>query len=148
MITATTPAQLLRSHGLRATAGRIALLQLVLNSHAPVSPAGACQALQAAGLPAPRSSVYRELAAMAAAGAIHQLPLPTPAYERAGMAPHGHAYCTSCKRVDDIPLQPTALAGLQQAAGHSGLHHGDVILAGLCGPCHSDASCCTGAHSR
>lgn len=141
MSTTSTPAQLLRSHGLRATAGRVALLQLVLDSSAPVSPAGACQALQAAGMPVPRSSVYRELAAMATAGAIHQLPLPTPAYERAGMAPHGHLYCTSCKRVDDIPLQPMAIAGLQQAAGHSGLYHGDVILAGLCGACHTPAHC-------
>jgi Fur family ferric uptake transcriptional regulator len=133
--------QRLRRVGQRYTSGRQALVRVLAQAGSPVSIADIAHALP--GLP--RSSAYRHLVALQAAGAVRRV-VANDDFARFELAEeltehHHHLLCLRCGDVTDITPSPgfeQAVAGhLDDAAAEAGFeaqgHRVDVL--GLCAGC-------------
>lgn len=95
---------LLREHGMRATEGRLALLQVLDKEHAPRSVA---YLKKKVGASLDTVTVYRALEAFVAAHIARRVDLghDHAHYElMSGRPHHHHAICTICGRVEDIEV--------------------------------------------
>ena len=129
----------LRSAGLRVTAGRLAILE-VIERH-PHADAESIRSVMATGTVSTSiQSVHNMLADLAAAGLVRRIePAGSPArYERRVGDNHHHVVCTSCGAVGDVAcvtghapcLTPSDTEGFAIASA-------EVTFWGLCASCAS-----------
>ena len=102
-ITNTELQQVLRSHGFRATATRVALLRLLRAAGRPLAVAK-IQAIWPGSAP-DHTTLYRALTDLAAAGVIRRTDLNSGVahFEYAPDRPHHHhIVCTDCGRIEEL----------------------------------------------
>ncbi|GAA4421262.1 Fur family transcriptional regulator [Acidovorax lacteus] len=135
--------------GLRSTRATRAVLALFdTRSTAALSPAEVQAALERAGEPVNRVTVYRLLDRLVAAGALqrHVDAARISRYGRRATVPQEpppRLECRNCSRqfalAGTSALQP-AIAALREAAAAAGLHDLDVAVRGCCPDCSAAAS--------
>ncbi len=137
----TTVAQQLRVTGLRYTASRRSVIEVLANSERPLT---IPQILEQDPSLA-QSSAYRNLTELIAAGVVHRL-VSGDEYSHFELAEdltshHHHLVCTHCGRVDDVTLsddvERAMTAALDRAADSLGFqaeHHRLDVL-GRCATC-------------
>jgi Fe2+ or Zn2+ uptake regulation protein len=129
--------ELLRSHGLRCTPGRIAALQVLL-AGAPghLSLAEIHQRATELGWPTDNTAVRRTLQAFTRCGLTHVLALPGPLAYGVALPPHHHVVCESCGALIDVPAATlTATLTAAQAATGYVLTCSGLTLPGRCPAC-------------
>lgn len=132
-------ASLLRTAGLRATHGRILLLDALARIDAPAS---IPQLKKRLGKDAPDDvTLYRALDALAAAGIVIRADLQHghAHYElAAGRKHHHHAVCKNCGRVEDIEVTHAAepeREALRRTKGFASIDAYALEFFGLCMKC-------------
>ncbi len=137
-----TPAEELRGAGLRVTAARIALLEIVRGGgHLGVEAiaAGVRERVGSVSVQA----VYEALHALTAAGLVHRIEPPgSPArFEGRVGDNHHHAVCRSCGTVADVDCAVGAAPCLTPSGGHGfSVDEAQVIFWGLCPACSAAQS--------
>lgn len=93
---------LLRTSGLKATPGRLAILMVLENAKKPLSIEKITSGL--GKHTADLATVYRTLHSLAQTGAVRQVDLRHghAHYELASPADHHHLICTKCGRIEDF----------------------------------------------
>lgn len=133
----------LRAAGLRATASRVAVLQLLRGSGKPMSHGDVVRALSDG--PWDRSSLYRNLIDLERVGLARRTQLGAPvwrfedALSSHAVSSHPHLVCADCGRVTCLPgLEVTTpdVAGFHQAASSETV---EVQLRGRCDSCWEKA---------
>jgi Fe2+ or Zn2+ uptake regulation protein len=102
-VTSAAPAQLLREHGLRVTAQRLAVLEAVSRgSHESAD--GVADTVRGDVGSISLQAVYDALAALVDAGLVRRIqPAGSPARFEARVSDnHHHAICRRCGRVEDV----------------------------------------------
>lgn len=128
---------LLERVGLRKTASRVAVLQLLAGAAAPLTHAEVAERLEAAGFGAP--TVFRCLNDLAETGLAVRIDLGDHvwrfAFHESGQAEHAHFICVDCGKATCLPNQAVRLP----TGGKGGVREvGDVtevILKGHCKDC-------------
>ncbi|QEG40873.1 Fur family transcriptional regulator [Roseimaritima ulvae] len=130
--------QAIREVGLRATPARIATLQLLRHSSAPLTHAVVAEHLAASGVD--KATAFRNLNDMADAGLLRRTELGDHVYRFEEFRPgedesssHPHFLCTACGTVsclDDVKLT----AGSQRASQAVG-EVTEILLRGRCNDC-------------
>jgi Fur family ferric uptake transcriptional regulator len=133
----STPADLLRAHGLQVTAQRLAVLRAV--SEHPHSTASAIDAVVRAEIGTiSHQAVYDVLAALSEKGIIRRIePAGSPArYEDRVGDNHHHLICRSCGRMIDVDCAVGVAPCLTPAhgAGYE-IDEAEVIYWGRCPEC-------------
>jgi Fur family transcriptional regulator, stress-responsive regulator len=129
----------LRAHGLKVTAGRLAVMDAL--DRAPHAPAEQLFAAVHDDLPGTSlQAVYGVLAALTDAGLVRRIePAGSPAlYERRVQDNHHHLICSNCHAVQDVDcvvgeapcLTPSNSAGFT-------VHTAEVTFWGLCPTCQT-----------
>ena len=134
--------ELLRAHGLRRTAPRIAVLVAIEPIHGHLSVAEIHQRLIGAASggaqPPDLATVYRTVTTLVEHGVLHALTLEsgTTTYGLAKDA-HHHAVCTRCGAVIEIPAQrlSRALRSASEASSFTLSDEAGLTLRGLCPQC-------------
>ena len=139
----TTPAdlgfaQLLRAHGLRATAQRRAIYGVFAEA-ASLDSANAHlsaeEVFQQARVQLPelsRATVYNALGELAEAGLLGLVEGPGPRRFDANVTPHHHFRCRRCQGLQDIDLANVEVTLREQGFRVQSAH---VLLEGLCPQC-------------
>ena len=137
----TTVAERLRTVGQRYTTQRRALVDLLGNANHPLSIPDVL--ILQGGLA--QSSVYRNLAVLSQAGAVHRV-VTTDDFARYELAEdlthhHHHLICSSCGGVEDFTASPQvertvarAISEVASTTGFSPEHH-RLDLIGTCSGC-------------
>ncbi len=131
-------AQLLRAHGLRATAQRRAIYALFAGTENGHLSAEEVFHQARAQLPElSRATVYNALGELAEAGLLGVVEGPGPRQFDANVAPHHHFRCRRCGGLYDIAPEHIDMAlrepGFEVERAH-------VLLEGLCAKCAGDGS--------
>jgi Fur family transcriptional regulator, ferric uptake regulator len=129
---------LLRAHGLRATAPRIAVLAAVepVNGHLSVA-----EIRELLAPPAPDlATVYRTVTTLVDKGVLHALSVDG-GLNTYGLAeaPHHHAVCTRCGAIIEVPAQRlrSALEHASEGSAFSLADSASLTLHGLCPRCQN-----------
>ena len=137
--TVDTDADLLRRHGLRLTAQRLAVLRAT--AARPHGTADDVYGAVAADLGAiSRQAVYDALAALTAKGVLRRIePAGSPVrYEKRVGDNHHHLVCRSCGRVDDVDCAVGEVPCLTPAdAGGYDVDEAEVVYWGRCSGCRA-----------
>jgi Fur family transcriptional regulator, peroxide stress response regulator len=82
-------------------------------------------------------TVYAILHELAELGLLATIPLPMGAMRwEPNTAPHGHLFCDACRRVEDVPVDPTILMPLVRRAGRRfDVRGASLIVHGRCDRC-------------
>jgi Fur family transcriptional regulator, stress-responsive regulator len=126
-------AQLLRAHGLRATAQRRAIYSLFAgteNGH--LSAEEVFQRARAQLPELSRATVYNALGELAEAGLLGVVEGPGPRQFDANVAPHHHFRCRRCSALFDI--EPERIDMTLREPGFE-VERAHVLLEGLCPEC-------------
>jgi Fe2+ or Zn2+ uptake regulation protein len=126
-------AQLLRAHGLRATAQRRAIYALFAgteNGH--LSAEEVFQRARAQLPELSRATVYNALGELAEAGMLGVVEGPGPRQFDANVTPHHHFRCQQCSSLHDIEPEQVDLTLREQGFQVERAH---VLLEGLCPTC-------------
>ena len=135
-------AQLLRAHGLRATAQRRAIYSVFADAaraDAANAHLSAEEVFQQARLHLPelsRATVYNALGELVEAGLLGLVEGPGPRRFDANVAPHHHFRCRHCHELHDVELANVDVT-LRERGFHVESSH--VLLEGLCPRCAADA---------
>jgi Fe2+ or Zn2+ uptake regulation protein len=128
----------LRAAGLRATPQRLAILGLAASAGgAHLSAEDVWQRLRLGGGEMDRSTVYRVLADLTAAGLLEQVGLGDgiARFEIQEIA-HHHAVCTRCGATEDVSVEAVqALTSRLRRETGFVLGHHPLLLPGLCAAC-------------
>ena len=127
----------LRTHGLRMTPQRRAIVAEVMRTQGHISPTALARKVQAEMPGVNASTIYRTLATLEEVGVLAHAHLETGAeYHRAEEAGHVHLTCSNCGDEDDLSMgEATALVDLIRR------HHGfepdltHFAISGLCADC-------------
>lgn len=138
---------LLRAHGLRRMASRIAVLAVLEPVHGHLSVAEIDQRLRdclPAGEPPPDlATIYRTVTTLVGQGVLHALTLES-GVTTYGLAtdPHHHAVCTRCGAIIEVPAQQLTSALEHAMAGSSFTlsERAGLTLHGLCPQCQADSA--------
>ncbi len=131
-------AQLLRAHGLRATAQRRAIYSVFADAaRADASNAhlSAEEVFQQARVPLPelsRATVYNALGELAEAGLLGLVEGPGPRRFDANVTAHHHFRCRSCHELQDVELDSVEVTLRERGFKVESSH---VLLEGLCPQC-------------
>jgi Fur family ferric uptake transcriptional regulator len=135
-------AQLLRAHGLRATAQRRAIYGVfadAASADAGNAHLSAEEVFQQARLQLPdlsRATVYNALGELAEAGLLGMVEGAGPRRFDANVTAHHHFRCGRCHELHDVPLDSVDVTlrerGFEVASAH-------VLLEGLCPRCAAEA---------
>ena len=137
--------ELLRAHGLRRMASRIAVLRVLepVDGHLSVAEIQRRVAAAPTGHPPDLATIYRTVTTLVDHGVLHALTLDD-GVTTYGLAvePHHHAVCTRCGAIIEVPSQRLAAAlehartgslfALSESAG--------LTLRGLCPRCQADGA--------
>lgn len=143
--------ELLRTHGLRRMASRVAVLAVLepVHGHLPVGEIHQrLAALNETGAQPPDlATIYRTVTTLVDKGVLHALTLED-GVTTYGLAidPHHHAVCTRCGTIIEVPSQRLAVALEQARAGSSFAlsERAGLTLHGLCPQCQQDTAQPTG----
>jgi Fur family transcriptional regulator, ferric uptake regulator len=144
------PRSLLRRHGLRCTAPRLAVLAVLFREqpHGHRNVAEIHRSLLDSGRDVDLTTVYRTVSTLAEAGILHTLALDDRGITY-GIAdsPHHHAVCTHCGAMREIPADNLVevLTGASRSSAFRLTDSGGLTLRGLCPDCQSEISATTGA---
>ncbi|MFZ0832747.1 MAG: Fur family transcriptional regulator [Mycobacterium sp.] len=134
--------ELLRVHGLRRTAPRIAVLATLQPVHGHLSVAEIHQRLLDSGdadVP-DLATVYRTVTTLVAAGVLHALTVEggVTTYGVA-QSPHHHAVCTRCGTIIEVPAQrlSSALEHAIEGSAFTLSERAGLTLHGLCPDCQA-----------
>ena len=131
-------AQLLRAHGLRATAQRRAIYSVFADAGADASAnvhLSAEEVFQLARLQLPelsRATVYNALGELAEAGLLGLVEGPGPRRYDANVVPHHHFRCQECHELHDVELDHVEVILRERGFRVQSSH---VLLEGLCPSC-------------
>lgn len=131
-------AQLLRAHGLRATAQRRAIYSVFADAataDASNAHLSAEEVFQQARLQLPelsRATVYNALGELAEAGLLGLVEGPGPRRFDANVAAHHHFRCRSCHELHDVGLEKVDVVLREPGFTVQSSH---VLLEGLCPKC-------------
>jgi Fe2+ or Zn2+ uptake regulation protein len=139
----TTPAdlgfaQLLRAHGLRATAQRRAIYSVfadAADADSANAHLSAEEVFQQARIQLPelsRATVYNALGELAEAGLLGLVEGPGPRRFDANVMPHHHFRCRECHELHDVELDSVEVTLRQRGFKVQSSH---VLLEGLCPRC-------------
>jgi len=139
--------ELLRAHGLRRMASRIAVLAVIEPSKTHLSVAEIDQRLReclpAEDQPPDLATIYRTVTTLVDQGVLHALALEGGVTSY-GLAadPHHHAVCTRCGSIIEVPAQQLTSALEHASAGSSFTlsERAGLTLHGLCPQCQQDSS--------
>jgi Fur family ferric uptake transcriptional regulator len=130
----------LRQAGLRSTASRVAVLQLVAGAGKPVSHAEAAEALVPQGYD--KSTLYRCLVELADAGLLTRLDAGDHAWrfemrgdQRHPAGEHPHFVCVDCGQVTCLPDVEVRITGGKGAKAAAFGDVTEVFLKGHCKDC-------------
>lgn len=133
-------AALVRQHGLRATASRVAVLRLLEGAMSPMSHQEVCEAL--ADAPWNRSTLYRNLLDLTDVGLLARTEIGgIMRFQREGArnacTDHPHFVCSECGDVAHLDGVVVTVAPEPGAEGPSALREGavEIQLRGLCDLC-------------
>ena len=139
--------ELLRAHGLRRMASRIAVLAVLEPANTHLSVAEIDQRLRAC-LPADEpppdlATIYRTVTTLVDQGVLHALTLES-GVTTYGLAadPHHHAVCTRCGSIIEVPAQQLS-AALEHASEGSSFtlsERAGLTLHGLCPRCQDTSA--------
>lgn len=137
--------ELLRAHGLRRMASRIAVLAVLEPVHGHLSVAEIDQRLReclpAEEQPPDLATIYRTVITLVDQGVLHALTLEG-GVTTYGLAadPHHHAVCTRCGSIIEVPAGRLASALQHAMAGSSFTlsERAGLTLHGLCPQCQGD----------
>ncbi len=146
---------LLRDHGLKSTAQRVAVLSLFhhdslgdsggeeLVGH--LTAAAIHERLHERGDDLDLTTVYRTAATLADVGLLHAITSDHVTAYGAATRAHHHAVCTRCGLITEIPAETLngVLAQARQVS-HFGLDDSSVTLRGLCPNCRTGEESPTG----
>ncbi len=129
--------EVLRTHGLRMTPQRRAIVAEVMRTQGHISPAALARRVQGEMPGVNASTIYRTLTLLEEVGVLAHAHLESgPEYHRTEEAGHVHLTCSSCGSEDDLSLaEAEALSGLIER------HRGFVpdlthfAISGLCADC-------------
>ena len=126
----------LRAAGLRVTRPRLAVHRALARLGGHRSADEVAAALDAAGVPLPRTSVYNALEALRGAGLVMQASAGAGAalYEAATDS-HHHFVCRRCGEITDVPCTVEITPSLQAGLAGAEIDEAEVIYRGLCGRC-------------
>jgi Fur family transcriptional regulator, stress-responsive regulator len=144
----TTPAdlgfaQLLRAHGLRATAQRRAIYSVfadAADADAANAHLSAEEVFQQARIQLPelsRATVYNALGELAEAGLLGMVEGPGPRRFDANVMPHHHFRCRECHQLHDVELDSVEVTLRERGFAVQSSH---VLLEGLCPRCAAGAT--------
>ncbi|OBI42296.1 transcriptional repressor [Mycobacterium kyorinense] len=136
--------ELLRAHGLRRMASRIAVLAVLEPVHGHLSVAEIDQRLReclpAGEQPPDLATIYRTVTTLVEQGVLHALTLEG-GVTTYGLAedPHHHAVCTRCGSIIEVPAQQlsSALEHAMEGSSFSLSERAGLTLHGLCPACQS-----------
>ncbi len=140
-------AQLLRAHGLRATAQRRAIYSVFADAGSAESTnvhLSAEEVFQQARLQLPelsRATVYNALGELAEVGLLGLVEGPGPRRYDANVAPHHHFRCRQCHELYDVELDHVEVTLRDRGFSVQSSH---VLLEGLCPACGERPSPATG----
>lgn len=137
--------EILRSHGLRATDQRVAVLQQLWiaadgGGGGHLTAAQLVDRLGSCGQPVDVATVYRTLATLAELGVVHAVNhagnAPRQASYGLAMRDHYHAVCTQCGSMEEIPAHGP-IGAFESTLRRTGFspHHDAVTIHGLCANC-------------
>lgn len=137
--------ELLRAHGLRRMASRIAVLAVLEPVHGHLSVAEIDQRLHAClpaeDQPPDLATIYRTVTTLVDQGVLHALTLDggVTSYGLAA-EPHHHAICTGCGSIIEVPARRLASALQHAMAGSSFTlsERAGLTLHGLCPQCQDE----------
>lgn len=128
---------LLEQAGLRKTASRVAVLQLLAAADAPLTHAEISEQLEDAGFGAP--TVFRCLNDLADTGLAVRIDLGDHvrrfAFHQPGQAEHPHFVCVDCGKATCLPNQAIRLPTTRKGGIPSVGDVTEVILKGHCNDC-------------
>jgi Fur family ferric uptake transcriptional regulator len=138
--------ELLRAHGLRRMASRIAVLAVLEPVHSHLSVAEIDQRLREHlppdEPPPDLATLYRTVTTLVDQGVLHALTLDS-GVATYGMAvdPHHHAVCTRCSSIIEVPARQLSSALEHAMAGSSFTlsEQAGLTLHGLCPQCQGGA---------
>lgn len=131
-----SPAARLRAAGLRVTRHRIAVLDALAGLGGHRTADEVAGALQAAGAPMPRASLYHALGAMAGAGVVMVADAgPGAARYEVSTSWHHHLVCRGCGAVLDVPCVRGSSPCLDADLPGAAIDEAQVIFRGLCPTC-------------
>ena len=143
--TASTPAdlsfaQLLRAHGLRATAQRRAIYSVFADAGAETANVhlSAEEVFEQARVQLPelsRATVYNALGELVEAGLLGLVEGPGPRRFDANVTAHHHFRCQGCQQLQDVALDNVEVT-LREHGFHVQSAH--VLLEGLCPECAAE----------
>ncbi|MGW4533517.1 Fur family transcriptional regulator [Nocardia sp. NPDC004340] len=135
--------RLLRGHGLRCTAPRLAVLSVLDDSRdlGHLTVAQIQQGLTSAGHEVDLTTVYRTVSTLVDANVLHALVIDerVTSYGLTDI-PHHHAVCTRCGAIDEVPSEhlTAALAEARNGSRFALPDTGGLTLHGLCPTCQQD----------
>lgn len=131
----------LRDAGFRMTKARKALIAELAESRVPLSADDLRERLGQRGVPADRSTVYREICFLREQSLIHEIHLGDGKlrFKSCPAGDHHHIICTGCSRTDAVPFeQDIAHYGNRIAAARNfELTRQSLEFFGLCADCRS-----------
>jgi Fur family ferric uptake transcriptional regulator len=138
--------EVLRAHGLRRMASRIAVLAVLEPVHGHLSVAEIDHKLRdwlpTADPPPDLATIYRTVTTLVEQGVLHALTLES-GITTYGLAadPHHHAVCTRCGAIIEVPAQRLSSALQHAMAGSSFTlsERAGLTLHGLCPQCQDGA---------
>jgi Fe2+ or Zn2+ uptake regulation protein len=130
-----SPESLLQTHGFRRTSGRLALLSLLAKQERPVRVEYLQQRL---GTAMDAVTLYRALDAFVEARIVARYDFGHghAHYELVGEAPHHHAICEACGRIEEVRTHlPHALATVQDVPSFANVSRHSLESYGQCVDC-------------
>lgn len=136
--------ELLRTHGLRRMASRIAVLEVLepVHGHLPVAEIHQrlADAVPAGTPPPDLATIYRTVTTLVECGVLHALTLES-GITTYGLAvnPHHHAVCTRCGTIIEVPAGrlTSALEHARTGSSFTLSERAGLTLHGLCPQCQS-----------
>lgn len=94
--------------GFRITRARRSIIEVLLNTHLPLSAEGLLESLERRRVPANKTTVYREITFLKERGIVQEIQFlheRVKRYEVVFGNHHHHLICMGCKRVEDVELE-------------------------------------------
>jgi Fe2+ or Zn2+ uptake regulation protein len=131
------PEEVLKQHGLKATAARTAVLAAIAKSKAPLSVQAVVETLRGT---ADQATVYRALQTFSEKGIVRRVDLGQghATFEMDGAAHHHHLVCVSCGAVEDVEdcdADAFAAQALKRSKSFARVSRHSLELFGECKDC-------------
>jgi Fur family transcriptional regulator, ferric uptake regulator len=134
--------KILREAGMRCTAARLWVMQMLTDSKSPLSHAQVADVLSPKGFD--RATIYRNLIELADAGLVSRIELGDHVWRfelkrpnHLGATEHPHFVCIDCGTVTCMPEVSFQLPKATESSPDTQLNVTEVLLKGHCGHCET-----------